>query len=272
MSSIFILQARILKLSHVTVSYDCCLNTCCCFTGTYAGLDSCPFCKHAWYNSEGHSYKKYKYLLNPRSNHSTWQIAMPKFFATALFQQRQWNWRHLQWDTLLNAMSDTSHNQWGWAWPPFLQWYPRCHSRSHAGWIPDIQSTEGQRCYLLATYHTQLQPPSWNLHAAHTYHPSQHHTGPKAPKDFNSFLHPFVDECKKLATGVWAFDSYKNKTFKLHVYLISVHDDMMAIKYIMNFKGPNGKSPCHACHITGVSRIWVSSVSRATPKILDTYV
>src|SRR5258708_27224329 len=63
MSSIFILQARISKLSHVTeVSYDCCPNTCCCFTRTYAGLNSCPFCKHALYNSEGHSYKKYKYL------------------------------------------------------------------------------------------------------------------------------------------------------------------------------------------------------------------
>src|SRR5258706_8817834 len=63
MLSIFILQARISKLSHVTeVSYDCCLNICCCFTGTYAGLNSCPFCKHTQYNSEGHSYKKYKYL------------------------------------------------------------------------------------------------------------------------------------------------------------------------------------------------------------------
>src|SRR5258708_28186966 len=57
MLSIFILQARISKLSHVTVtevSYDCCLNTCSCFTGTYAALDSCPFSKHAQYNLEGH--------------------------------------------------------------------------------------------------------------------------------------------------------------------------------------------------------------------------
>src|SRR5258707_13485671 len=54
MSSIFILQARILKLSHVTeVSYNCCLNTCCCFTRTYAVLDSCPFCKHTQYDLEG---------------------------------------------------------------------------------------------------------------------------------------------------------------------------------------------------------------------------
>src|SRR5260221_10891268 len=76
--------------------------------------------------------------------------------------------------------------------------------------------------------------------------------GPKAPKDFNLFLHPFVDKCKKLAAGVWAFNSHENKTFKLHVYLISVHSDMMVIKYVMNFKGPNGKSLCCVCHITRV--------------------
>src|SRR5258706_8975034 len=59
MLSIFILQARMLKLSHVTeVSYDCCLNTCCCLTRTYAGLNSCPFCKHTWSDSEGHLYTK----------------------------------------------------------------------------------------------------------------------------------------------------------------------------------------------------------------------
>src|SRR5258706_16451275 len=83
MSSIFILQARILKLSHVTeVSYDCCLNTmCCCFTGTYTVLDSCPFCKHTQYNSEGHLYKKYKYLpiepcIKSLSTCHSWRLAV----------------------------------------------------------------------------------------------------------------------------------------------------------------------------------------------------
>src|SRR5271154_4017136 len=76
--------------------------------------------------------------------------------------------------------------------------------------------------------------------------------GPKALKDFNSFLWPFVDECKKLATGVWAFNAHANEAFKLCIYPISVHGDMMAMKHVMNFKGPNGKSPCHACHIIGV--------------------
>ena len=76
--------------------------------------------------------------------------------------------------------------------------------------------------------------------------------GPKAPKDFNSFLWPFVDECKKLAKGVWAFDAHANEAFKLHIYPISVHGDMMAMNHVMIFKGPNGKSCCCACHIIGV--------------------
>src|SRR6266446_7787888 len=115
MLSIFILQARILKLSHVTeVSYDCCLNTCCCFTGTYTGLDSCPFCKHAWYNSEGHLYKKYKYLpIEPRIK----SLYLTDCYAEVLCYHSLprdskiediFNGIHYQ----MLHMSDTSHNRW----------------------------------------------------------------------------------------------------------------------------------------------------------------
>ena len=63
MESIFRLQARILKLSHVEErSYDCCINSCCCYTGSYAVLDSCPFCKHTQHDSQGHPYQVFKYL------------------------------------------------------------------------------------------------------------------------------------------------------------------------------------------------------------------
>src|SRR5258707_3932700 len=105
-------------------------------------------------------------------------------------------------------------------------------------------------CWPLITLNFNLPPEicTWLAHII----PLSIIPGLKAPKDFNSFLHPFIDKCKKLTAGIWVFDSHENKTFKLHVYLISVHGDMMAIKYIMNFKGPNGKSPCCVCHITRV--------------------
>ena len=112
------------------------------------------------------------------------------------------------------------------------------------------QRDRGATCWPLITLNFNL-PPDICMQLMHII-PLSIIPGPKAPKDFNSFLHLFVDECKKFAAGVWAFNSHENKMFKLHVYPISVHGDMMAIKYIMNFKGPNGKSLCHACHITGV--------------------
>src|SRR5258708_27031704 len=70
--SIFILQARISKLSHVTVSYDCCLNMCCCFTGTYVALNSCPSVNMLGIIQKAtHTKNTNIYLLNLASNHST---------------------------------------------------------------------------------------------------------------------------------------------------------------------------------------------------------
>src|SRR5258708_20492654 len=105
------------------------------------------------------------------------------------------------------------------------------------------QRDGGATCWPLINLNFNL-PPEIHMWLVHII-PLSIIPGPKAPKDFNSFLHPFIDKCKKLATGIWAFDSHENKIFKLHVYPISVHGDMMVIKYIMNFKGPNGKSLCH---------------------------
>src|SRR5258708_24638032 len=99
---------------------------------------------------------------------------------------------------------------------------------------------------------------------------SASYLGQKPQKTSTHFLHPFVDECKKLAAGIWAFDSHENKTFKLHVYPISVHGDMMAIKYIMNFKGPNGTMlhmPYHQSprHITDSDTILCPTYTTTQP-------
>src|SRR5260370_13907797 len=110
------------------------------------------------------------------------------------------------------------------------------------------QRDGGATCWPLITLNFNL-PPDIHMQLVHIIPPSII-PGPKAPKDFNSFLHLFVDKCKKLATGVWPFDSHKNKTFKLHVYPISVHAYIMAIKYFINFKTPHGKSPSLPSHIT----------------------
>src|SRR5258705_11511158 len=89
-------------------------------------------------------------------------------------------------------------------------------------------------CWPLIALNFNL-PPEIHMQLVHII-PLSIIPGPKAQKDFNSFLHQFIDECKKLTAGIWDFDSHENKTFNLHVYPISVNGDMMAIKYIINLK------------------------------------
>ena len=67
----------------------------------------------------------------------------------------------------------------------------------------------------------------------------------------SSFLHLFIEECKRLAMGICTYDAQHDECFDLHVYLISVHADMPAAKHLMELKGPNAYSLCCTCEITG---------------------
>ena len=58
-------QTRVRFLSNLeTASYDCCVNSCCCFLGTYENDDSCPFCGEGHYVEHSKDpRKKYTYTL-----------------------------------------------------------------------------------------------------------------------------------------------------------------------------------------------------------------
>ena len=76
--------------------------------------------------------------------------------------------------------------------------------------------------------------------------------GPKAPKDINSFFCPLINKCKLLAKGVHAYDGAHNESFDLHIYPISIHGDMQAIKHCTNLKGSNAFWPCCTCLIQAI--------------------
>ncbi|QRV84316.1 Transposase family tnp2 [Ceratobasidium sp. AG-Ba] len=71
--------------------------------------------------------------------------------------------------------------------------------------------------------------------------------GPNQPKDFNSFLEPFVLECQKMARGVEAFNTRTGRPFILRHHPILVGGDMQAIKHLEEMKGVGGKLPCRGC-------------------------
>ncbi|KAJ7100776.1 hypothetical protein B0H15DRAFT_765499, partial [Mycena belliarum] len=62
-SSLYVLQKRMAFLSGVKpIRYDCCINSCMCYTGTYATLQRCPFCHEARLDSDDKPRRKYQYI------------------------------------------------------------------------------------------------------------------------------------------------------------------------------------------------------------------
>ncbi|KAG8726824.1 hypothetical protein FRC10_006692, partial [Ceratobasidium sp. 414] len=58
----FIAWRRLRILAGIeTRTYDCCINSCCCFLGKYADLNKCPFCKQNQYNARGTARRLFRY-------------------------------------------------------------------------------------------------------------------------------------------------------------------------------------------------------------------
>src|SRR5260370_37627336 len=105
-------------------------------------------------------------------------------------------------------------------------------------------------CWLIITINFNL-PPSECIHMDNII-PIAIIPGPKAPKDINSFFCPLINECKLLTKGIHMYDVAHNESFDLHIYPISIHGDMQAIKHCTNLKGSNAFHLCHACLIQAV--------------------
>ena len=61
-------RSRVAYLSGIKPEfYDCCPNSCCCYTGAHKNLQDCPYCKEPWFRRDGKPCKKFTYIpLIPR--------------------------------------------------------------------------------------------------------------------------------------------------------------------------------------------------------------
>ena len=61
-------RSRVAYLSGIKPEfYDCCPNSCCCYTGAHKNLQDCPYCKEPWFRRDGKPRKKFTYIpLIPR--------------------------------------------------------------------------------------------------------------------------------------------------------------------------------------------------------------
>ncbi|KAJ7356536.1 hypothetical protein DFH08DRAFT_626532, partial [Mycena albidolilacea] len=101
------LQTQITFLSRVVpVKYDCCPNSCCCYTDTYTDLDPCPYknCGEPCRDSAGRPWSTFSYLpLIPR--------LVNLFQDTAMAEKLDYRANHKHVDGKTTDIFDGTHYQ-----------------------------------------------------------------------------------------------------------------------------------------------------------------
>ncbi len=175
---------------------NCCINSCVAFTGTFTNEDHCPVCKEPRYRSDKTARKSTAYWSLINSLRVQYK---DKARAETL------RYRHIY----TSAHEYTLGNQIGDVFDGF-----RYKTLVSLGFFPDardialLASTDGYQifrqkrddCWIILLINANL-PPAVRVRRENLII-SMLIPGPKAPKNFNSFLQPLVDELKQLQGNI----------------------------------------------------------------------
>ena len=234
------------------VHYQCCINSCCCFLGPYAELVRCPYCKESRFTECGKPRQNFFYFpLIPRL------VNLYRNPAVAETLQYRHNYKSRSGTTA--DVFDGANYQTLRHTEVVIDGQPVGHKFfSQPTDLALGLSTDGfgpfkrrkHTCWPLVVFIYNF-PPEIRTHLAQIFCLGMI-PGPKAPKDYDSYLLPVVDELLKLAQGVPAFDGKQQRMFTLFAYLILAFGDMPALAKLLRLKGHNALSPCRACRIRGI--------------------
>ncbi|CAE7185763.1 unnamed protein product [Rhizoctonia solani] len=250
------LRTRIAKLSGVEpVEIDCCIEVCHAFTGKYAEETVCSECNQPRYDYKGRPRQIFQYLPATARLQALFNNPdmVRKMLYRAKFVHKNGNMndvfdsrRYLELcgrNIIIDGV-DTG-----------VRHFPGRHDIATAIMTDGIQlfesgSKSNSTCWPIMAQNLNL-PPTERAQLRNLI-PLGVIPGPNKPKDFDSFLVPFVEECIELAKGVETYNVLTGRTFTLRMHPVIICGDMQAIKFLMNFKGPNGYIPCRECLTAGV--------------------
>jgi len=257
-SSVYLAQKTVARLSGLSPKYlDCCINSCCCYTGKYEALDRCPFpdCNEPRHDENGQSRKRFQYLpIIPR--------LMALFLDKASAERV--NYRHEYCEArnsenvtdvfdgaLYRELCEREVTANGKTFPHryFSDRRDIALGLSLDGFAPFKRRSNSAWPVILFNYNL---PPDLRTHLDHIICYGII-PGPKSVKDVNSFLIPLYDELVQLSEGVGdTLDLTTKEFFVLRAYLILLFGDIPAISKLMMMKGHNGYCPCRYCEIKGM--------------------
>jgi hypothetical protein len=240
------------------VRYDCCIESCCCFTGEYGDCTECPHCSADQYIIDRKGSKKprkvFTYLpFTPRL------VAM-QANATKAKEMQYWAFEHMHTPGQISNVFD-SHiyrrllgkrvaiNDATTAQHEYFS-DPRdiALGLSTDGFCPFKRHKATAWPLILFIYNLS---PKIRFHGDNRIDLGTI-PGPNKPKHFDSYMWPIFEELMRLQHGARVFDILADEFFLLRAYLILVFGNIPAMAMVMRMTGHNGISPCRMCKILGV--------------------
>ena len=237
------------------VRYDCCPDSCVCYTGPYEKYDACPVCGKAWYkpnSTQPRSYFAYLPII-PRLRA---MVANPRLAKEMRYrsQYEDESQEGIMEDIFDGDLYKSLLNKLIMVAGKNLPFHHFSDHRDIALGVSmdgvSVFKKRSKTCLPLLLFNYNL-PPDTRFHMNNII-PAGIIPGPKKPVDMDSFLHPLVQELVQLEIGTTAFDGLSKVVFLLHAHLLVVSGDIPAVAVLMRMKGHNGFSPCRMCKIVGV--------------------
>ncbi|CAE6475319.1 unnamed protein product [Rhizoctonia solani] len=253
----FIAWRRLRIMSGLeTRTYDCCINSCCCFLGKHKDLTSCPYCKEPRFNSTGKPRRVFRYTpLIPQLRGLFQNVDMVKKLRYRVELEREYK------PDIIQDVFDGAH-------------YRSLRTKQVAPTSPycffdnpeDIALSLSTYGFTLFKRRRRGLSTAWPIILINNNLSPKIRTrlenvicvgvipGPRQCKDLNSFLIPLLDELLELEEGVehtGLSPEGKRYIFSLRAFLIHIFGDIPAVSKLLLMKGHNAFSPCRTCYIEG---------------------
>lgn len=246
-------HARINFLSGVKPNvYDCCPNSCLCYTGSHADLQECPYCSESRFFANQKPRKTFTYI--PVADRLGAFAANTRMAELMSYRGQ---FRHTP-GTTCDVFDSSEYHRLCKEFVKVDDTILPVHYFQDSRDVALGLSTDGfgpfkkrkSTCWPLLLFNYNL-PPDIRFHTEFTLCLGVI-PGPKKPKDFDSFMWPMLEDFKRLGHGISTFDVLSSEQFMLQAFLIFCFGDIPAMSMLMRMTGHNGYCPCRMCAITGL--------------------
>lgn len=241
-------------------SYDCCVKSCCLFAGQFEQLDNCPYCHESRFDTRSPRRPRQTFLYIPLIPRLRGLFANPGLAASMEYRHTYDARKHDA--ELVQDVFDCDHYRELREEKVSVDGVTLDHTYfSHPNDIALGLAGDGIQVFKKVRRGNSTVTPliviNYNLLPTVRTHLSNVLSlgvipGPHGPKDMNSFLIPFKEECVTLAKGIPVLDARTADVFTLHAYTLFGLGDIPWVTKITCTKGTNGVSPCRTCDIQGV--------------------